>query len=71
MKRIKKSNFWMGDRYYCAKCRKRVGYLDNFCCHCGDKIEWERCSYCSCSIESMTGDFCQDCGVAPIRRDKC
>ena len=68
MKRIKKSSYWMGDRYFCAKCRKGVGYLDKFCSCCGMAIEWERCPYCNRIIERVKGDFCPDCGVSPIRR---
>ena len=67
MKRIKKSSFWMGDRYLCARCLKRVGYLEKFCGHCGTKIEWKRCPYCNNVVESMQGDFCQECGTALIR----
>ena len=68
MKRIKKSSFWMGDRYFCGYCEQRLSYLDDFCSHCGRAVEWERCPYCKHIIETMSGDFCRDCGTAPIRR---
>lgn len=68
MKRIKKSSFWVGDRYSCAGCRKGAEYLDHFCGHCGSAIEWETCPYCWRIIELMEGNFCQYCGKAPIRR---
>ncbi len=67
MKRIKKSSFWVGDKYFCAHCGKRVGYLDAYCGACGVTIEWERCPHCQHISESMEGYFCKDCGTGSIR----
>ncbi len=67
MKRIKKSSFWGGDRYFCADCHKKVGYLDGFCGYCGMPIEWEKCPHCGHISETMAGSFCRGCGVMPVR----
>ncbi len=68
MKRIKRSNFWTGDRYFCARCGKNVGFLNGFCSNCGDRVEWEKCPHCGCSSEMMTDGFCSDCGTTPVRK---
>lgn len=67
MKRIKKTSFWGGDRYYCAHCGKRVGYYDKFCCICGMVVEWEHCLQCGYPSESMKDGFCVQCGTSLVR----
>ncbi len=67
MKRIKKTNFLIGDRYFCAYCGKRVGFLDSYCATCGYAVDWEKCPYCGHSSELMKDGFCQDCGTSPLR----
>lgn len=69
MKRVKESSFWLGNRYFCARCHKQVGYIDSFCGYCGETVEWEECPGCRHISESMKGDFCRDCGARLVEKE--
>lgn len=33
-------NYWRGVEYFCGDCKKKVLSSDDYCSHCGAKLDW-------------------------------
>lgn len=35
-------NYWRGVEYFCGDCKKKVLSSDDYCSHCGAKLDWSK-----------------------------